>query len=392
MSARLSAAAARRLAIAAQGLAAPRPAAFTATTRHLRRVVARVGVVQIDSVNVLARSQYLPFFSRLGPYDPAVLDRMRDRHPRALVECWWHEASLVPPEHWPLAAPRMRRENRWLSRLEAEAPGLRDRVRDALAVSGPLTARELEIELAHEEQRRKDSWGWNWSLVKRAVEHLFWCGEVTSAGRNGAFERRYALAAQVLPPAVVDAGPHGSRPLSDAQAHLGAVRVAARALGVGTESDLADYPRIPRAAARQAVAALQESGELEAVTVEGWSAQGYRWRGAGAVAVPRAVAARALLSPFDSMVWFRERTERLFGMRYRIEIYTPAAKRVHGYYVLPFLLGDALVARVDLKADRKAGVLRVQRLTWEPGAPAGSEEALGEELAAMAAWLGLAPA
>jgi uncharacterized protein len=386
----LSRAQARRVAIAAQGFLDPRPEPFAATSRHVQRVVDRVGVVQIDSVNVLARSHYLPFFSRLGPYDTALLDRARDRAPRRLVEYWAHEASLIPPSTWPLLDFRMRAaaESAWggMRRILEERPDFVDVVCAEVEARGPMTARELEVALAHDQPRRSDHWGWNWSDVKQALEYLFWSGRVSSAGRTASFERRYAALPATAPPALREAWTRRPGPEADPQRYVQLVRIAARAHGVGTELCLADYFRIKREQARPAIAHLVATGELIPVSVPGWRPA---WLHADA-RLPRRVHAEALLSPFDSLVWQRERIRALWDFHYRIEIYTPAEKRVHGYYVLPFLFGDGLLARCDLKADRSAGVLRCHRISWEPDAPAEAGPALVANLEAMAAWLGLA--
>jgi uncharacterized protein YcaQ len=377
------------VAIAAQGFLDPRPAPFAATTRHVQRVIDRVQVVQIDSVNVLTRSHYLPFFSRLGPYDTALLDRARDRAPRRLVEYWAHEASLIPPSTWPLLDFRMRAaaEKAWggMRRILEERPDYVDLVQAEVEARGPMTAREVEAALEHDEPRRTDQWGWNWSDVKQALEYLFWAGRISSVGRTTQFERRYAALPATAPPPLRDAWTHRPGPEADPERHLELVRIAARAHGVGTELCLADYFRLRREDARPAIARLVASGELIPVTVPGWKPA---WLNAEA-RLPRRVHAEALLSPFDSLVWQRERIHALWDFHYRIEIYTPAEKRVHGYYVLPFLHGDALVARCDLKADRLAGVLRCHRVTWEPGAPTEARAALLTNLEAMASWLGL---
>ena len=381
---------ARRVAIAAQGFLDPRPAPFTATMRHVQRVVDRVGVIQIDSVNVLARSQYLPLFARLGPYDTALLDRARDQAPRRLVEYWAHEASLVPPSTWPLFDFRMRAaaEKAWggMRRILQERPEFVDVVQAEVEARGPMTAREVEVALEHDQPRSIDQWGWNWSEVKQALEYLFWAGRISSAGRTTQFERRYAALAATAPPGLRSAWSERPGPEADPDRHVELVRIAARAQGVGTELCLADYFRLRREDARPAIARLVADGELVPVTVPGWKPA---WLHSDA-RVPRRVHAEALLSPFDSLVWQRERIHALWDFHYRIEIYTPAHKRVHGYYVLPFLFGDALVARCDLKADRAVGVLRCHRVTWEPGAPAEARSALVANLESMADWLGLA--
>jgi uncharacterized protein YcaQ len=385
----LTRAQARRVAIAAQGLLDSRPAPFAATARHLQRVIDRVGVVQIDSVNVLTRSHYLPFFSRLGPYDTALLDRARDRAPRRLVEYWAHEASLIPPSTWPLLDFRMRAaaEKAWggMRRILQERPDYVDLVAAEVEARGPMTAREVEVALQHDQPRRTDHWGWNWSDVKQALEYLFWAGRISSAGRTAQFERRYAALPATAPPPLREAWTRRPGPEADPERHVELVRIAARAHGVGTELCLADYFRLRREDARPAIARLVADGELIPVTVPGWKPA---WLHADA-RLPRRAHAEALLSPFDSLVWQRDRILALWDFHYRIEIYTPAPKRVHGYYVLPFLFGEALVARCDLKADRTAGVLRCHRITWESGAPPEAEAALVRNLESMASWLGL---
>ncbi|MDN5795576.1 MAG: winged helix DNA-binding domain-containing protein [Intrasporangium sp.] len=386
---RISREQARRIAIAAQGFLDPRPEPFGATMRHLQRVVDRLGVVQIDSVNVLVRSHYLPFFSRLGPYDTALLDRARDRAPRRLVEYWAHEASLIPPQTWPLLDPRMRvaAEKAWgsMRRILAERPEFVDLVEDEVRRRGPLTAREVEAALEHDQPQRTDSWGWNWSEVKQALEFLFWAGRISSAGRTAQFERRYAALDVTAPPTLRGAWLNRAGPGADPDRFLELVRVAARAHGVGSERCLADYFRLTREQVRPAIERLVADGEIVPVSVPGWR---QAWLHTAA-RVPRRVHVEALLSPFDSLVWQRHRVDVLWDFHYRIEIYTPRHRRVHGYYVLPFLYGERLVARCDLKADRPAGVLRCHSVTWEPGAPAGAAEALQRQLGSMATWLGL---
>ncbi len=376
---RLSISEARRVAVGAQGLGRPRPAGVPGP-RQLRALVERLGVVQIDSVIVLARAHYLPAFSRLGPYDRADLDRLSARAPRRLFEYWGHEASLLPVRLQPHLRWRMDRaaHEAWggMRSVHREQPELLERVLEDVRARGPISARALAED---ERPRRSEPW-WGWSDVKRAVEFLFWSGAVTAARRRG-FERLYDLPERVLPRAVI-ATP--TPPLDAAQREL--VRVAARACGVATERDLRDYFRLPVDEARARVGELTEAGELLPVAVEGWREPAYLH---AAATVPRSATGAALLAPFDPLVWERSRVERLFGMRYRIEIYVPAPRRVHGYYVLPFLLGDRLVARVDLKADRRAGVLRVQAAHAEPHAPAETAEALRAELERMAGWLGL---
>lgn len=386
---RLTRPAARRIALAAQGFGRPRPE--SPGMRDLQRVLDAVAVVQIDSVNVVVRSQYLPFYSRLGPYDRALLDRARDVAPRRVVEYWAHEASLVAPSTWPLLDFRMRRarSDSWggMQRVARDHPGLVAAVLAEVAAAGPLTSREVEAALAHDLPRERDDWGWNWSLVKSALEHLFWAGEVSSAGRTSQFERRYAVPTRVLPPAVRALALDPALRPGDDEAFRRLVEISARAHGLGSEQCLRDYFRLKPEQARPAMAALVADGILLPVAVDGWRRPVYLHRDARR---PRRVAARALLSPFDSLVWQRERVRALFGFDFRLEIYVPEPDRVHGYYVLPFLLGDELVARVDLKSDRAAGVLRVRRCTWEDGrGGAGDRAELEAELDTLAQWLGL---
>ncbi len=393
---RLTLAQARRVAVAAQGLGGERPPG-PVTMRHLQRVLDTVTVLQIDSVNVLSRSHYLPLFSRLGAYPRALADRAADRAPRRMVEYWAHEASFVPPAVHRLLRFRMAaaREEAWGGMIRAahESPQLLAAVRAQVEARGPATAAQIEAALGPSGTRERTAWGWNWSDAKKAVEYLFWAGELSSAGRTAQFERRYDLPERVLPPEVA-----GAPDPDPAQARRELVTLAARAHGIGTEPCLRDYFRLRPAHSRQAVAELVEEGVLLPVEVVGWGRPAYLHRDAR---LPRRVTGRALLSPFDPLVWERDRIEALFGFRYRLEIYTPAARRVYGYYVLPFLSGDQLVARVDLKAHRRrggdaaGGVLEV-RAAWAEedhgqGTPHHAEvaEELADELCELAGWLEL---
>ena len=382
----LSLAQARRVALAAQGFGDPRlvSRAGPPDLRALKRVVSHTGLLQIDSVNVLVRAHFLPVFSRLGPYPQELVERAAYRRPRAMFEYWGHEASLLPVAVQPLFRWRMAEamDHAWggMRRVAQERPDLLRQLLADVAAEGPLTASELASRHDKDRPKRSGPW-WDWSDVKRSLEFLFWSGQVTTATRQG-FERAYDLPERVLPASVL-AQPTPSR--DDAQREL--VRLASRSLGVAAARDLRDYYRLPAADAKARIAELVEAGELQPVSVAGWRVPAYLDPQAR---VPRRVEASALLVPFDPLVWERARTERLFGFRYRIEIYVPAPARVHGYYVLPFLLDEALVARVDLKADRAAGVLRVQGAFGEPGAPPETAERLRTELESMAHWLGLA--
>jgi uncharacterized protein len=363
----------------AQGFGAPR-ARSEPGGWELRRVLNQVGLLQIDSVNVLVRAHYLPPFSRLGPYPRELLDRASHRAPRKLFEYWGHETSLLPVSFQPFLRWRMKRASTdaWGSvrRIARERPKLLKKLLDQIRERGPLAASDLTEDVA----QPKGPW-WDWSDVKWALAYLFWAGEVTTARRR-TFERLYDVPERVLPKDVLDAP---TLPVDDAQREL--VRIAARALGVAAEADLRDYFRLPTDEAKLRIAELVEAGELAQVEVEGWGRTKAYF--SASATVPRRISARALVGPFDSLIWERKRVARLFGFDYRIEIYVPAAKRRHGYYVLPFLLGDRLVARVDLKADRAAGILRVRARHVEAGAPRETAEALDAELESMAAWLEL---
>src|ERR1700675_1264511 len=379
----MSADEARRIALAAQGFANPRPSTRL-DRRHLRRVIAQIGLLQIDSVNVLVRSHYMPLFSRLGNYAPELLDSSWIGAPadRELFEYWGHMASLMPHEMHPLfrwrmaeAANNHKDSDTRVGHLNRSRPGFMEAALDEIRERGALSAREITGAGA-----RGGVW-WGWSDAKRALEALFAAGRVAAAGRRG-FERLYDLPERVIPARVL-AMPTPTP--EDAQRAL--MRIAAGALGVATEKDLCDYFRIRIGPGRHRISELVEAGELIPVKVEGWPQPAYLARDAKS---PRRLDARALLSPFDSLIWERARTERIFGFRYRIEIYTPLANRKYGYYVLPFLLGDRLVARVDLKSDRANRTLLVNGAHLEPGVRSNTvAEPLMRELLTMASWLGL---
>ena len=352
---------------------------------HVQRLLDRIGLLQIDSVNVVARAHLLPVFSRLGPYDISLLGRASlgtPARPRRLVEYWAHEASYIPPRTYRLLRWRMEahREHGWAASRLRETPDAFVRVLDIVAEHGPVTASQVHSLLGHE-RSAKVNWGWNWTVAKVALEGCFAVGAIAAAHRTSQFERAYDLTERVLPAAVL-AGPE----LGRTESVIELVEISARAHGLGTLRCLADYFRLRIEPTRAAVAHLVATGVLEEVLVRGWDRPVYLHTEAW---VPRTVSGRALLAPFDPLVFERRRLEELFGMHYRIEIYTPAHKRVHGYYVLPFLLGDRLVARVDLKADRAAGGLLVRSAFAEEEAPVGTAEELAAELRVMAQWLGL---
>jgi uncharacterized protein YcaQ len=376
----LSLSVARRIALAAQGFGQPHP--IDPGHGHLRRTLARTQLFQIDSVNVLSRAHYLPAYSRLGGYSQALLDQAAwgRKSERRLFEYWAHEASLLPLELQPLLRWRMAQADRgeagwtglriFAGERRAEAEALLARVRD----DGPLSASNCD------EGRSRPGW-WEWGDSKQMLEWLFWAGHLTTRTRRTSFERIYDLPERVLPRAILE-----TPTPEDADAFRALVLRSAQALGVATASDLRDYFRLGVVATRTAIDRLVEEGALQPVRVEGWKQPAYL---DPAARRPRRIEAQALLAPFDPLIWERDRTERLFGFRYRIEIYVPAEKRVHGYYVLPLLLGDRIVARVDLKADRANRRLLVQSRHHEPGAPPDTDDRLDEELHRMASWLNL---
>ncbi|PEG36353.1 hypothetical protein CQY20_19150 [Mycolicibacterium agri] len=381
---RLTVAQARRVAVAAQGFHERKPAG-PVTRAHLRRLISRIQVLQLDSVSVAVRAHYAPVFSRLGPYDRDVVDRAAWSHsarsPRLLVEYWAHEAALMAVDDWPLLRWRMREytHGRWGREIVKKNPRLADDIVAAITELGPSTAGEIETHLGAEQRGRKGPW-WDRSDTKWVTEALFAAGVLTTATRVG-FARHYDLVEKVLPPEVL------AREVDDEEAIRELVLRAAGALGVGTEADIRDYFRLGAGQVKPALAKLVADGELEPVDVDGWKAPGYLRTGQ---IVPRVERGTALLCPFDPLIWFRPRVERIFGFRYRIEIYTPAPKREFGYYVWPFLLDGQLVGRVDLKAERASDALHVVGAFAERGQDAVRvATAMAGELQSMASWLGL---
>ncbi|MGV8876703.1 MAG: winged helix-turn-helix domain-containing protein [Rhodoglobus sp.] len=388
----LTAIQARRVLLAAQGFGRPTATASKpAGTRQFTLLFDRIRLLQLDAVNVFERSHYQPVFARLGHYDKASLDALTFGNKGRYIEYWAHEAALIPLESWPLWRWKMEfLSQRDPARHEwAESNwALLSWLREELASTGPITAREIE----HDSNHRTGPW-WGWSDVKRGLEMLFRWGEVVSAGRTR-FERRYALTEQTIPDHI------RQRQVSRSDAHRQLVAEAAQALGVGTAADLADYFRLKSIDVRAAIAQLADSGELVPVAVQGWNQPAWLHRDAR---IPRSISQVALLSPFDPVVWDRNRAQRMFGFHYRIEIYTPAPQRRFGYYSLPILVDDALVGRIDLKTDRQAGVLRVQSAWHEEGIPTseafdglgglgglgGLAERIVPTLASIAAWQGM---
>ncbi|WP_431954752.1 winged helix-turn-helix domain-containing protein [Nocardia lijiangensis] len=381
---KMSAAAARRTALAAQGFGRRRPAAVT--RRTVADVLARTQLLQLDSVSAVVRAHYAPVYSRIGGYDRALLDEAAWSHsatrPRRLVEYWAHEAALIPVEDWPLMRWRMvqYQHGRWsMHKVLERNPTLGKDILDVIREVGAAPAGEVERHLELDKPRPKGSW-WNLSDTKMICEQLFAAGELSVDKRVG-FTRHYDLAERVIPPEVL------ARNVSEADAVLELVRRAATALGIGTETDLRDYYRLHRSQTTPAIAALVDAGELEEVEVAGWGKPAYLRSG---TATPRRVAGAALLCPFDPLIFFRPRTERIFDFHYRIEIYTPEHKRVHGYYVFPFLMDGELVGRVDLRAERASGRLLVPGAFAEPGrCDAETAAALRTALRDMADWLEL---
>lgn len=373
---------ARRLALAAQGFSGRQPPALVKPAQ-LNRLIERLGILQIDSVNALVRSHYLPLFSRLGNYSADLLDQAAwgQGRRRTLFEYWGHEASLLPLSMYPLMRWRMQRAAQGegiyqqLARFGREQQDTVRRVLASVQKLGALGAGSLSTR-----QERAGPW-WDWSAEKHALEWLFAAGEVTVAGRRG-FERLYDLPERVIPESVL------KQPLlGETEAQRGLLLHAANALGVGTEKDLRDYFRLSLTECRNGLVELVENGELLVCEVQGWKQPVYCLPDPK---VPRKVETSALLSPFDSLIWERSRTERLFDFRYRLEIYTPPGKRVYGYYVLPFLHNERIAARVDLRAERALGRLAVHAVhEEEPGLDDAGMMALAVNLRQMADWLGL---
>ena len=378
----LSISQARRIALAAQGFA-DKPHT-TPTMRTFQRTLERTGVLQVDSVNVLQRAHYMPLYSRMGAYDTGLLHRAsRGQKDRRMVEYWAHVQAFMPVELWPHMQWRMdhyraQKGSKWWGSVP---DGMKEKVLALVAEQGATTARGAAKHLDDAGPQTKDHWGWNWSDSRKTLDILYMFGELAISHRNDQFEVAYDLPERVIPHVYLDA----PTPTPE-EAHLELVRRAARSHGVGTAKDIADYFRMRVDDTTAALNSLIDAGEVERVAVEGIRKQAYLFSGSR---LPRRINARALLSPFDPLVWERERTEALFDFFYRIEIYTPAHKRVHGYYVLPFLLGEHIAARVDLKADRKSGVLQVRGAYAEPHAPADTAPELAAELERLAGWLGM---
>jgi uncharacterized protein YcaQ len=366
---------ARRIALGAQGFADQRPKGRV-DRRHFRRALDRMGLIQIDSVNVLVRSQELPLFARLGPHPRSMIgDATKSGE---VFEYWVHEASHVDMAHYHLHRWKMTGDHKWerYFTLKQRRPGYIDEVYRRITDEGPVASGDLS-----ERVGKKGTW-WDWDDAKVALEHLFWRGQVTVRRRASDFARVYDLTERIIPAEVL------ARPaVAERDARKQLLELAARHHGIGTFTDLTDYHRQKNQPCKPLIAELVEDGTLTEVQVEGWKQPAYLHRDAR---IPRRINACALLSPFDPVVWNRDRTHRLFGFHYRIEIYTPPPKRIYGYYVLPILWGDNVVGRVDMKADRQSGALLVQGSFTEPGVPPGPlADDLAPELHAMAGWLGL---
>ena len=375
----LSIADARRIALAAQGFDTARPQT-KATQRHVDALISRLGVIQIDSVNVLVRSQELPLFARLGNHDRKAIPKATEA--QKLFEYWGHEAAHLPVDlhplfRWKMDAARTGKVTHWgLTSFYEENKAFVKRILKHVEKNGSTTSRELSTRT-----EKKGTW-WDWDEAKVALEYLFLTGELMSRGRGSDFARIYDTTERVLPQRIIDAPTP-----SEHEARKQLLVRSAVAQGVATASDLADYYRQKLATVKPLIAELVEEGELREVTVDGWTEKAFVYRNAK---LPKQLHATALLSPFDSLVWCRPRNERLFDFHYRIEIYTPKEKRKFGYYVLPFMMNGEMVGRVDLKADRAKGILQAHSVHTEKGVKRSViNEALNAELAAMATWLGL---
>ena len=372
---KLSLAQARRIALAAQGFADPRPLGRV-DRRHFRRAVDRMGLIQIDSVNVLVRSQELPLFARLGPHPRSLISEATSAG--ELFEYWVHEASHVQTAHHHLHRWRMDSVHKWdrYWTMEKRRPGFIGEVLRRIEMDGPIASGDL-----NERVGKKGQW-WDWDDGKVALEHLFWSGELTATRRASDFARLYDLTERVIPAHVL-----ATPTPTEADARKALLMLAAKHHGVGTMQDLTDYHRQKNPPCKPLLDALVEDGQLLQVQVQGWDKPAYLHPQAK---LPRRIDACAFLSPFDPVCWNRDRTERLFGFHYRIEIYVPAPKRIYGYYVLPILWGDSLVGRLDLKADRHNRVLLVQGAYAEPGVPLDElAPDVVRELQSIAGWLGL---
>lgn len=381
MARNLSLSQARRIALAAQGLHRERPTA-PVTIGAVGRTFNNLKLLQIDSVNVLVRAQYLPIFSRLGPYDPTLLDRLGVRKPRKVVEYWAHEASLINVEYFADLIPWQRR--RWVGsseNLDNWARELCERIYGLLLRSEPLSAREVSSRLGHENTKDTSHWGWNWSEAKRVLEAMFADGVIGTQGRNSQFERLYTIHEHV---GLENRALH--RNADPVQGMERLLLASLEAHGIGSADCLADYFRLPLKQSAGVLEDLVNRSILEVVSVGELKEKFFMFPG---TTTPRFASGRALLSPFDSLVFNRKRLEKLFNFSYRLEIYTPSEKRVFGYYVLPFLLGERLVARVDVKADRENESLLVRGAYVEPHAPLETAQELAAELKLMALWLNL---
>ncbi|MDQ2681697.1 MAG: winged helix-turn-helix domain-containing protein [Candidatus Eremiobacteraeota bacterium] len=375
----ISASEARRVALAAQGFGGAQPA--SAGRSSALKTIKQLGLLQIDSVNVLVRSHYLPLFSRIGAYDRMLLGSLAYGRRRELFEYWAHEASLLPLATFPLLRWRMRRAHDGVGIYRSLAEFARDNRKIITKVEREIRERGAMAASDFNGERGKGGW-WGWSTTKHALEYLFWSGALTTQTRRNSFERVYDLTERVIPEDILSL----LKP-SSAEAQRELLMIAARAFGVATESDLRDYFRLDASENKLRLAELLEDRRLLAVTVEGWKQQVYLHP---ECRIPRKIETSALLSPFDSLVWNRPRIARLFDFDYRLEIYTPAHKRVHGYYVLPYLLDERLVARIDAKADRAAGTLIVHAVHLETGVRSSDVmPRLRDDLDRMSQWLGL---